>query len=324
MIGSTFPDESRLPPEDGAGILAAFTPVLQGADLAFGNLEGPMLEGGVSTKCGAPKAGSDDASGKANCFAFRVPTRYGRYLKDAGFRVMSLANNHAGDFGDEGRASTRAVLDGLGIQYAGSDRERFASTVVEMKGKKIGFIGFAHNNLVPNVNDVATARAMVGRLKKKVDLVVVSFHGGGEGVGHQHVPYGTEMFLGEPRGDLRVFTHAVIDAGADLVLGHGPHVMRGMEIYKDHLIAYSMGNFCTYGWFGLKEETALTAVFAITLKEDGTFLSGKLYPGEQLGRGGPVVDAMGKGIRVVRELSVADFGAGAPVIADDGTFRKQD
>src|SRR5439155_27340532 len=138
--------------------------------------------------------------------------------------------------------------------------------------------------------------------------VMASFHGGGEGTDHQHVRFGSEIFLGENRGNLPAFTHTVIDAGADLVLGHGPHVMRGMELYKGHLIVYSMGNFCTYGWFVLAAETALSEIVEIKIGPDGKFISGKIDPAKQEGRGGPVLDSSGQAIRVVRNLSQADFG----------------
>jgi poly-gamma-glutamate capsule biosynthesis protein CapA/YwtB (metallophosphatase superfamily) len=313
MLGSTSINDTFLPPNDGANILKEVTPVLSKADITFGNLEGPMLEGGKTEKC-LPNA--------TRCFAFRVPTRYGKLLKDAGFDVMSLANNHAGDFGDYGRESTRKTLDALDIKYAGSDKAEFSTTYLEVKGKKIAFIGFAHNNIVPNVNDLEFAKKLVIDAKKRADLVVVSFHGGAEGTDQQHVPNKTEIFAGEARGNLPLFAHTVIDAGADLVLGHGPHVMRGMEIYKDHLICYSMGNFATYGMFTLKAETALTAIFEIKIAADGKFVSGKLYAGKQPGKGGPVWDSTNEGIRKVRELSIADFGKNAPKIADDGTFTK--
>ncbi len=313
MIGSTSINDTFLPPNDGADILKEVTPILSSADVTFGNLEGPMLEGGTTTKC-SPKS--------TRCFAFRVPTRYGKLLKDAGFDILSLANNHAGDFGDYGRTSTRKVLDDLGIKHAGSDKVQFTTAFVESKGKRIAFIGFAHNSLVPNVNDLAFAKKLVAEADKKADLVVVSFHGGAEGTDSQHVPNRTEIFAGEQRGNLPLFSRTVIDAGADLVLGHGPHVLRGMEIYKDRLIAFSMGNFATYGMFSLKAETALTAIFEIKIAADGKFLSGKLHAGKQLGRGGPTLDKSGEAIRKMRELSTADFGTNAPKIADDGTFTK--
>jgi len=313
MLGSTSINDTFLPPNDGADLLKEVTPILSKADIAFGNLEGPMLEGGTTTKC-SPKS--------TRCFAFRVPTRYGKLLKDAGFDVLSLANNHAGDFGDYGRESTRKVLDDLGIKYAGSDKAKFSMTIIESKGKKIAFIGFAHNNIVPNVNDLAFARQLVTEADKKADIVVVSFHGGAEGTDAQNVPQRTELFAGESRGNLPLFARTVIDAGADLVLGHGPHVLRGMEIYKDRLIAYSMGNFATYGMFTLKMETALTAIFEVKLDADGKFAGGKIYAGKQFGRGGPVLDKTGEAIKKVRDLSLADFPTTAPKIAADGTISK--
>jgi poly-gamma-glutamate capsule biosynthesis protein CapA/YwtB (metallophosphatase superfamily) len=311
MMGSPFPNDSRMPPNDGADLLKEVTPILSAADIAFGNLEGPMTDGGVSAKC---------SPSSTRCFAFRVPTRYGKYLKDAGFDVMSLANNHAGDFGNSGRESTRRTLDALGIKHAGSDRGPFSTAVVEVKGRKVAFIGFGHNKIVPNVNDLDAARRLVTAAAKRADLVVVSFHGGAEGTNAQHVPSRTEVFVGEARGNLPAFARTVIDAGADLVLGHGPHVMRGMEIYNDRLIVYSLGNFCTYGWFQLSGETALTEIVETRLAPDGRFLSGKIHAARQEGRGIPVLDPTGESIRVVRSLSLADFGTNAPKIADDGTI----
>ena len=275
------------------------TPILSKGDITFGNLEGPMLEGGKTEKC---------PPNSTRCFAFRVPTRYGKLLKDAGFDVMSLANNHAGDFGDYGRESTRKTLDALGIKHAGSDKDQFSTTYLNVKGKTIAFVGFAHNNIVPNVNDLDTARRLVTEAKKKADIVVVSFHGGAEGTGYQHVPNKTEYLGTEARGNLPLFAHTVIDAGADLVLGHGPHVLRGMEIYKDRLIDYSMGNFATYGMFSLKMETALTAIFEINIAPDGKFLGGQIYAGKQEGKGGPKLDKSNAAINKIRSLSQTDFG----------------
>lgn len=313
MLGSTSINDSFLPPNDGADILKEVAPILSKADITFGNLEGPMLEGGKTTKC---------PPNSTRCFAFRVPTRYNKWLKDAGFDVMSLANNHAGDFGDYGRSSTRQALDAVGIKHAGSDRSEFSTAYLEANGVKVAFIAFGHNSIVPNVNELAAAKQYVEAASKKADIVVVSFHGGAEGTDQQRVPNRTEFYGSEARGNLPLFARTVIDAGADLVLGHGPHVMRGMEIYKDRLIAYSMGNFATYGMFTLRAETALTAIFEIKLNSDGSFVDGKLYAGKQLGRGGPTLDPSGEGIRVVRNLSIADFGDRAPKIRDDGSFGK--
>jgi poly-gamma-glutamate capsule biosynthesis protein CapA/YwtB (metallophosphatase superfamily) len=311
MLGSTSIDETFLPPEDGRDMLKEFTPILSSADIAFGNLEGPMLEGGKNEKC-PPES--------TRCFAFRMPTRYGKHLKEAGFDVLSLANNHTGDFGDEGRLSTRKVLDEAGIKHAGSDRARYSTTYLETKGKKIAFVGFAHNNIVPNVNDLTAARQFVAQAGKNADIVVVSFHGGAEGEKAQNVQWQTETLGTEKRGNLPLFARTVIDAGADLILGHGPHVLRGMEIYKDRLIVYSMGNFATYGMFNLKGAQGLNAVFEMQIAADGKFLNGKIHPGRQEGRGIPVPDKTSAAIRKIRFLSQTDFPATAPKIADDGTI----
>lgn len=313
MIGSTSINDTFLPPNDGADMLREFTPILSAADIAFGNLEGPMLEGGTTSKC--PPTSK-------RCFAFRMPTRYAKHFKDAGFDVLSMANNHAGDFGDFGRISTRQTLDAAGIKHAGSEKGSFASTIVTVKGRRVAFVAFAHNRIVPNLNDLAETRQLVEAASRNADIVVVSFHGGAEGPTAQRVPNRTETYGGELRGNLPLFARTVIDAGADLVLGHGPHILRGMEIYKDRLVVYSMGNFATYGMFRIEAETALTAVFETKLASDGRFLSGRLHSGKQIGRGIPQLDPTGEAIRKVRDLSQLDFGVNAPKIADDGTFVK--
>ena len=315
MLGSPFPNDSRMPPNDGAELLKDVTPILSAADIAFGNMEGPIVDGGISEKCGTPKPGEP-----VRCFAFRMPTSFAKHLKAAGFDVLSVANNHASDFGEPGRASTRRTLDSLGIKHAGSDKARYSTTFLEVKGKRIAFIGFAHNAISANVNDLVTARRLVQEADKNADIVVVSFHGGAEGTGAQNVPRTTELFFSEKRGNLPLFSHTVIDAGADLVLGHGPHVLRGMEIYKDRLIAYSLGNFATYGWFRLQAETALTVILETRLHPDGKFAGGKIHSARQEGLGIPVLDPSGAAVKKIRALSHTDFGANAPVISDDGSI----
>jgi poly-gamma-glutamate capsule biosynthesis protein CapA/YwtB (metallophosphatase superfamily) len=249
-----------------------------------------------------------------------MPTRYTKYLREAGFDVMSVANNHALDFGTVGQLSTRRSLDAQGIKHAGGDRMKFSTAYLDVKGKKVAFIGFAHNAVSPNVNDLVTAKRLVAEADKLADIVVVSFHGGAEGAAYQNVPKQTEVFFGEKRGNLPLFARTVIDAGADLVLGHGPHVLRGMEIYKNRLIAYSLGNFATYGWFSLKNETALTVILEAHLASDGKFIGGQIHSGRQEGRGIPTLDPSGDAIKKIKALSKADFANTTPNIADDGTM----
>jgi poly-gamma-glutamate capsule biosynthesis protein CapA/YwtB (metallophosphatase superfamily) len=309
MLGSTNPPDRGLPPEDGAKMLVDVAPVLSAADIAFGNLEGPMLDGfGKSSKCGP---------NSKLCYAFRVPTRYGKHLKDAGFDLLSLANNHASDFGLEGRQSTRRVLDQLGITHAGADFNDIP--YLNVKGKRIGVVAFATNEVSYNLNDIAAARRIVTQVAQKSDIVIVSFHGGAEGAAAQNVPRGPETFLGAPRGDLRAFTHAVVDAGADLVLGHGPHVVRGMEIYRNRLIAYSLGNFAFYS-FPFKGPTAVSLILEVNLGPDGTFEGGVVHPLVQEGQNGPRLDKAGTILPLLRQLSATDFGATAIKVGADGTI----
>ena len=95
MMGSAFP-APVLPKDDGKGSFKAVLPLLRNADLTFGNLEGVFLDDGISDKCKNSKA----------CYAFRMPQRYVAHLKDAGFDVVSVANNHSGDFNENGRTQT--------------------------------------------------------------------------------------------------------------------------------------------------------------------------------------------------------------------------
>ena len=336
MLASPYPDDTRMPPNDGAGMLDAVTPILSAADIAFGNMEGPIVDSGESEKC-KPKAtkpgvtvptptpvpdpsATPEKPEPVRCYAFRMPTRYAKYIKEAGFDVMSVANNHSLDFGIKGRNSTLRTLGTSGIKHTGADRAKNAFTVLDVKGKRVAIVGFAHNTVSPNVNDLVTARRLVQAADKQADIVVVSFHGGAEGSAYQNVPKQTEVFFGEKRGNLPLFARTVIDAGADLVLGHGPHVLRGMEIYKDRLIAYSLGNFATYGWFSLKGPAALTMVLEAELAADGKFIGGKIHAGRQEGRGIPAIDPTGEAIKMVRSLSNADFGSTAPKISVDGVI----
>ncbi len=311
MIGSPFPTADRMPPNDGADILTEVTPILSASDIAFGNLEGSLLDYGVSKKC-RPKS--------KVCYAFRMPTRFGKYFKKAGFDVLSLANNHSGDFGEIGRATTRRTLDGLGVKHIGSDKGRYSTTYLDVKGKRVAFIGFATNSISLNVNNLTEARNAVLRADRNADIIVVSFHAGAEGAKAQNVPRKTEIFYGEQRGNLRLFARTVIGAGADLVLGHGPHVLRGMEIYNDRLIAYSLGNFATYGWFKLIGLPGLTMILDVEIDDEGKFIKGKIHSGRQKDWGVPTMDKSGTAIRKVRGLSIADFGVNAPTILGDGTI----
>lgn len=261
MIGSAYPHKSNLPPDDALNSFRAVDSLLKG-DIVFGNLEGCLLDNGKSTKCKDPNSSS--------CFAFRMPERYAGIIKDAGFSLLSIANNHVGDFGLKGRTRTAAILDSLNIAYAGL--QSHPSILFEKDSIKYAFCAFAPNENTVSINQTDSARQLVSRLKAQADIVIVSFHGGAEGARFEHVPKRREIFYGENRGDVYAFAHAVIDAGADVVLGHGPHVTRAVEVYKNKFIAYSLGNFCTYGMFSLKGPNGIAPLLQLKINAKGDFL----------------------------------------------------
>ena len=309
MMGSEL-SNAGLPPNDGAAIFSAVAPRMQAADIAFLNLEGVLADGGRSAKCG-------EDSKPGACYAFRTPVRYAKNLSDAGIDVVSFANNHVNDYGAEGRRTTLAALDALGIAAAGPlDR----TVILEVRGLKVGILGFATSPHGGDLRDVDLAAAIVRDMAAQADLVVVSFHGGAEGTSAQRVPSGVETFMGENRGDLRRFTHAVIDAGADLVVGHGPHVLRAVEVYKERLIAYSLGNFATYGGINLSGRSGLTVLLEVDLHPDGRLAEGRLIAGRQMVPGGPLLDPSGEAIAVVRELTALDFPGSAAHVSAQGVI----
>src|SRR5207237_5531252 len=120
--------------------------------------------------------------------------------------------------------------------YAGGEKYRCSTAYLDVKATKVAVIGFDHNAISPNVNDIDAAKQFVAAARKKADIVIVTFHGGAEGEAAQNVPQETEIFAGEKRGNLPLFAHTVIDAGADVVLGHGPHARRGMAVYMGERI----------------------------------------------------------------------------------------
>lgn len=312
MLGTNYPSESSLPPGDGKDILSEPKEFLELADVTMGNLEGTLLDKG-----GTPKVCSDPS----NCVAFRMPEHYAGYLKDAGFDIMNIANNHAGDMGDIGRESTQKTLKEYGIKYGG--QQTAPTTIFVKDGIKFGFTGFAPNNGTLSINDLKKATKIVSDLKKDCDIVIVAFHGGAEGSGSTRVSRKREFYLGEDRGNVYEFAHAMVDAGADVVFGHGPHVVRGVEIYKDKFIAYSLGNFCTYGKFGLSGNLGLAPILKIYITKNGNFSHGRIFPFKQIKRGFPVFDDDYSVVRLMKDVTEKDFPDTDITIDEEGKISKK-
>ncbi len=292
-----------LPPNNGAGF---FDPVKQalGSDLVMGNLETPLTEPTGYGKCGDPPSDG--------CFQFSVPPSYANHLRDAGFQLLSIANNHTNDMGPQGLANTRDALTGAGLLYTGGVDQ---ITLVTVKGVKVAVLGFSIYSWGANLNNIDRAAELVRTADEQADLVVIQMQGGAEGSDKSHVRPGHEIFLGEDRGDLIAFSHAVIDAGADVVFGHGPHIMRGMEFYKGRLIAYSLGNFCGYRVLGTAGFLGVGGVLKVTLNKDGSWAGGTLVATEMVNGGIAVPDTDLRALAFVNGLSAEDFGANAAVIS---------
>lgn len=308
MMGSidVATNPAIVPGVDAASLIGdGLAAIFRRADLAFVNLEGPFYDGDAPTS----------KVGCTRCYAFRSPRHYADVLASLRISVVSLANNHSGDYGEEGRRSTLDELRKRAIGYAGLDRAdaRFAQVALR-DGRQAAAIAFSPNNGTLDLNDLAEARRAVSALKHRFPVVIVSFHGGGEGWDRVHVPDGHEMFAGEDRGDVKQFAHSMIDAGADLVIGHGPHVPRAVEIYRGRLIAYSLGNFWTYEGVSTEAVCGLGPVLEGWIAPDGRIAGFTLHATRQTGTGVPRLDPSQEASRYVTYLTQSDFPETARLI----------
>jgi hypothetical protein len=289
-----FSSQQGLPAGDVPGALGPVKSLLA-ADIVTGNLEGTLATGG-SSKCGGGSGG--------DCFSFRAPPRYARGLRRMGFDLVNVANNHANDYGPIGQSQTSAALRSAHVAYSGRAGQ---ITTLRVQGARVAFVGFAPYPWASPLLDIPAAQRLVREAKARADLVVVMIHQGAEGAGATHVPFGTETAFGENRGNARAFAHGVIDAGAGLVLGSGPHVIRGVERYRHRLIAYSLGNFAGPHTLGIGGVTALSAILRLTLTSDGDVLGGRWVPIRIVSPGVPRYDGTRASIRQVQRLSRSDF-----------------
>ena len=314
MLGSNYPSKNLLPKND-YNILSDTEKILQDADITVGNLEGTFFdEGGIPKSCSDPSV----------CFVFRTPSKYGQYLKKAGFDYLSIANNHSNDFGDEGISKTMKNLDELGIKYTGI-KKLAETTIIEKDNLKYGFVSFAPLSKTVDLNDYEYGAELIKSLRSEVDIVIVMFHGGAEGNGKEHLTRKTEMFFGENRGNVFKFARMAVDAGADIIFGQGPHVTRAIELYKNKFISYSAGNFATYGKFNLKGSSGIAPIFKITLDSKGNFIEGEIIPVRQTkGVYGPFIDENKSAVKEIISLNKSDFPEGNGLsVSEDGKIQKK-
>lgn len=312
MMGTLFPTP-KLPADSGRHIFDAVRDLLTTADVAAGNLEGVLADSGRSRK--DPE--------KEHAYAFLMPTYLGQQLVRAGYDFAGIANNHIYDFYEEGISATERNLKALGMGFAGAcyprGKQQAATTcIVERNGVRFGFCAFSHERYTCRMQDDAAVKRTLKDLRGKCDILVVCFHGGAEGKENRHLPHGTEYFQGDDRGDLRAFAHLCIDNGADVVYGHGPHVVRAMELYKGRFIAYSLGNFCTVAGISLSGISGYAPLVRLTLNGKGELLSGKIHSFIQQPYRGPQRDPSNAVAKEIRTLTSEDCPDSGLLIAPDG------
>jgi len=301
--------ERGLPPGGLERALGPVSKLLHDAQVTIGNLEGTLSVGGAS-KCGGGVGGG-------TCFAFQAPPSTASGLRGLGFDLVNQANNHALDYGISGQRQTIAALNRAGVAHTGLPGE---ITYLRVAGRRVGFVGFAPYTFDANLLDIPAAQRLIRRAKAHASLVVVIIHAGAEGAAELHTPYGTEHYLGEDRGDGRAFAHAAIKAGASVVLGSGPHVIRGIERYRGRLIAYSLGNFVGYHTLGGGGVLSHSGILRLTLGTDGRVLAGR-WISIGLLHGLPRPDHTDASARLVARLSDEDFPAEHFTIERSGVFR---
>ncbi|GAA2302293.1 hypothetical protein GCM10009853_068620 [Glycomyces scopariae] len=306
-VGDTMPGSypNQMASDEGASFFDGVRDNLTG-DLVIANLEGALstLE---FDKCGG-----------GECTYFRLPAEYAQVFADAGFHVLNQANNHGWDAGPDGATETQEAVRAAGMDVCGIKDE--VCLYETESGLTVGVVGFAPYTFYTDNRDLDAVAALVAAAKEQADIVVATAHLGAEGTDHRHVPEGVENYLGEDRGDTRAFARTCIDNGADLVFGHGPHVLRGMEVYNGKLIAYSLGNFGGgQNLFSMDGALGRSAILSVTIREDGTIVSAQAQASRMDGDGYPTLDEDNGAFDDLNELA-EDFGENGVTVGDDGVL----
>ncbi len=291
--GTNYPNNS-LPKNSDRLIPNSIRTHFQRADILFGNLESSLTNHRYSSK---------DIT-KGQIFAFRSPPKYKNLLAKVGFDIFNIANNHALDFGNIGLRDTQNNLKSVDIKVVGNKKQ---ITFIEKNQIKIAVIGFAPYDFYNSIHDIKTAKLLVREAQTESDIVVVSMHAGAEGNDAIHTRNKTEFFYGENRGNSVLFARKMVDAGADLVLGHGPHVPRAMEMYKGKLIAYSLGNFLGYRTLSTLGKKGYSMILETKLNSQGNLESAKIIPLMMNKQGIPYVDKNYRTVKLVNYLTKKDF-----------------
>lgn len=293
MMGSA---QFGLPPAAGRRLFSTTARDLK-ADVSIVDQEGTLTDA-ATTKCTASST---------ECFAFATPPSYAARLTAAGFNVANLANNHTDDAGPVGLADTVAALTRAHLPHTGLPGQ-FA--VLHVGKVAVAVLGFAPYDWCADSLNLTAVRRLVRQARREANLVIVYFHAGAQGANETNVGRGLESVFGDPQGDIRVLAHTFVDAGADMVIGTGPHVLRGIQFYRGKLIDYSLGNFLGYRGFALGGNLSTSVVLQATLTASGRFISARLRP----------VQLDGGGISLVKSVSTQDFGSSAAQVSAAGAI----
>jgi poly-gamma-glutamate capsule biosynthesis protein CapA/YwtB (metallophosphatase superfamily) len=290
ILGNT----PNLPPDPASYLDAVESKIRWNAQIRFANLEGTLT---------TESSGKCDGSNSDKCFQFRNPPHYASYLHRAGFTILNNANNHSHDFGDAGLQQTVRAIRHHHMKQTGKLGQ---ITVVHAGATAVAIVGFAPYSNTADLLKLKAAKHLIKKARRKAHIVVVYMHAGAEGSSADHVTGHEEFYVGEDRGNPEKFAHMAIRNGASLVIASGPHVVRGMQFFHGHLIAYSLGNFANFHNFGGGGDLSDSAILHVELTPDGRFAGGRLISVQLDSSGHPTLG--GGTVSLVRRLSKQDFG----------------
>jgi len=277
-------------PQINRNAFAEFMPLLTKADLVLGNLEGPITDANTPRKPYVP----------GRSYAFRYPVETAQLLKKANFHILSIANNHAQDYGPIGFADTQRHLTAEGIEHTGL---KGSYVIRPVKDIKIGVIALAHYPVYNNVLDIEATAKLVTEVRAKSDLVILFYQLGGEGDAHAMITNEDEVFLGEQRGNARKFATAMIKAGAGALIAHGPHVVRAAECINGVPVLHSIGNFISAGGLSAQNLANVSAFPEMLFEPSGKFKSVRIVPVTFTPERLPKIDPTGRSVHLINWLN---------------------
>ncbi len=277
-------------PQINRNAFTEFMPLLSKADLVLGNLEGPITDANTPRKPYVP----------GRSYSFHYPVETAQLLKKANFHILSIANNHAQDYGPTGFADTQRHLTAAGIEHTGL---KGSYVIRPVKGIKIGVIALAHYPMYNNVLEIEATAKLVAEVRAKSDLVILFYQLGGEGDAYAMITNEDEVFLGEQRGNARKFAATMIKAGAGALIAHGPHLVRAAECINGVPVLHSIGNFVGAGGLSAQNLANVSTFPEMMFDASGKFKSVRIVPVTFTPERLPKIDPTGRSIHLVNWLN---------------------